>query len=192
MPTDMSQCNGARPQCASCAKNGVACAYTLSLRVHKLRQHIGVLETEQEANRRLIELLRCRNPSEATLILDLLRQNTSVQSILRQVEVGDMLCNLLVLLSTAVLLRFEPTPHFILDSIYSDQMSYNAPRSTLALPEMHYRWKAFPHNHGENFTRTESVTGMCHDRGIVIEAEIGPLDGGEDGITDTGDPEVTY
>lgn len=49
-----------------------------------------------------------------------------------------------------------------------------------------------PHNHGENFTRTESVTGMCHDRGIVIEAEIGPLDGGEDGITDTGDPEVTY
>ncbi|CAF3633923.1 unnamed protein product [Fusarium graminearum] len=48
----------------------------------------------------------------------------------------------LVLLSTAVLLRFEPTPHFILGSIYSDQMSYNAPRSTLALPEMHYRWKA--------------------------------------------------
>lgn len=89
-----TRCNGARPQCASCAKNGVACAYTLPLRVHKLRQHIGVLETEQEANRRLIELLRCRNPSEATLILDLLRQNTSVQSILRQVEVGDMLCNL--------------------------------------------------------------------------------------------------
>ncbi|UZP34695.1 hypothetical protein NXS19_002511 [Fusarium pseudograminearum] len=89
-----TRCNGARPQCASCAKNGVACTYNLPMRVHKLRQHIGVLETEQEANRRLIELLRYRTPSEATLILDFLRQDTSVHSIIRQVEVGDMLCNL--------------------------------------------------------------------------------------------------
>jgi hypothetical protein len=59
---------------------------------HELRKRIRSLESEQEANRKLIEMLRSRDPGEASLILDLLRQDTSVLNILHQVEHGDMLC----------------------------------------------------------------------------------------------------
>jgi hypothetical protein len=89
------RCNGDRPQCANCTRNGVSCTYPLPIKDHELRQHIRVLETEQEANRKLIELLRSRDHGEASLILDLLRQDTtSIHGILRQVEDGDMLCDL--------------------------------------------------------------------------------------------------
>lgn len=46
-----------------------------------------------------------------------------------------------------------------------------------------------PHDHVENFARTRSFIDVCHDRGFAVEVEIGRLDGGEDGIADTGDLE---
>jgi hypothetical protein len=49
---------------------------------------------ERAENQNLIDLLRSRNHEEANSILDLLRQDTSVCDILRQVEHGDMLCEL--------------------------------------------------------------------------------------------------
>jgi hypothetical protein len=49
---------------------------------------------ERTENQNLIDLLRSRNHDVADSILDLLRQDTSVRDILRQVEHGDMLCEL--------------------------------------------------------------------------------------------------
>lgn len=49
---------------------------------------------ERAENQNLIDLLRSRNHDVANSILDLLRQDTSVRDILRQVEHGDMLCEL--------------------------------------------------------------------------------------------------
>lgn len=89
-----TRCNGNRPRCAKCDTNGIPCTYALPLKDHDLRQQIRSLEAEQEVNGKLIELLRSRNASEASLVLNLLRQNTSVRNILRQIELGDMLCNL--------------------------------------------------------------------------------------------------
>ncbi|OBS28095.1 hypothetical protein FPOA_02035 [Fusarium poae] len=89
-----TRCSGQRPRCEKCDTNGTACTYALPLKDHELRQQIRTLKTQQEVNGKLIELLRSRNAGEASLILNLLRQNTSVQGILRQIELGDMLCNL--------------------------------------------------------------------------------------------------
>ena len=41
----------------------------------------------------------------------------------------------------------------------------------------------------ENLEKTKMLTKECHDRGIAVEAESGRIEGGEDGIADTGDLE---
>lgn len=41
----------------------------------------------------------------------------------------------------------------------------------------------------ENLEKTKVLTKECHDRGIAVEAESGRIEGGEDGIADTGDLE---
>jgi len=41
----------------------------------------------------------------------------------------------------------------------------------------------------ENLRLTHELTQYCHERGIVTEAEPGRMDGGEDGVMDTGDLE---
>lgn len=41
----------------------------------------------------------------------------------------------------------------------------------------------------ENLRKTKVLTKECHDRGIAVEAESGRINGGEDGIADTGDLE---
>ncbi|RGP65847.1 tagatose 1,6-diphosphate aldolase [Fusarium sporotrichioides] len=56
----------------------VSCTYPLPIKDNELRQHIRTLEAEQEAHRKLIALLRSRDHGEASLILDLLRHNTSI------------------------------------------------------------------------------------------------------------------
>lgn len=72
----------------------MACTYTLPVKDHQLRQEIINMQTERETSRKLIEMLRFRSAAEANFILGLLRQDASVHHILRQVEHGDMLCNL--------------------------------------------------------------------------------------------------
>lgn len=41
----------------------------------------------------------------------------------------------------------------------------------------------------ENLEKTERLTKECHAKGIAVEAESGRINGGEDGIADTGDLE---
>ena len=38
-----------------------------------------------------------------------------------------------------------------------------------------------------NLTKTKALRKYCHNRGIAVEAETGRIEGGEDGIMDTGD-----
>lgn len=61
---------------------------------HELQRRVRHLEKEQKANKRIIELLQSRSEEEANLIFRLLREGVSVHGILRQVEHGDMLCDL--------------------------------------------------------------------------------------------------
>jgi hypothetical protein len=89
-----TRCNGIRPQCASCIQSDAICTYALPIKEQELRRRVRHLEAEQEANRRVVELLQSRSLEEANLILRLLRQGVHVHGILRQVEHGDMLCNL--------------------------------------------------------------------------------------------------
>jgi len=60
----------------------------------ELRQQFKNAEIEQTESQNLINLLRSRNHDEANSILDLLRQDTSVRDILRDIEHGDMLYEL--------------------------------------------------------------------------------------------------
>ncbi|KAG7417678.1 putative fructose-bisphosphate aldolase [Fusarium oxysporum f. sp. rapae] len=46
------------------------------------------------------------------------------------------------------------------------------------------------YNHKENLAKTAALTKLCHERGIAVEAESGRINGGEDGIADTGDLEA--
>lgn len=39
----------------------------------------------------------------------------------------------------------------------------------------------------ENLSKTNVLREYCHDREIAVEAETGRIEGGEDGISDTGD-----
>jgi len=41
----------------------------------------------------------------------------------------------------------------------------------------------------ENLARTRELVAYCHERGIAAEAESGRIEGGEDGVKDTGDLE---
>ncbi|KAJ9654611.1 hypothetical protein H2198_006357 [Neophaeococcomyces mojaviensis] len=43
------------------------------------------------------------------------------------------------------------------------------------------------HEHAENLQKTKELTALCHEKGIAVEAESGRINGGEDGIADTGD-----
>ena len=42
------------------------------------------------------------------------------------------------------------------------------------------------YDHDENLEKTKVLTRVCHDRGIAVEAESGRINGGEEGIADTG------
>lgn len=42
------------------------------------------------------------------------------------------------------------------------------------------------YDHDENLKKTKILTRVCHDRGIAVEAESGRINGGEEGIADTG------
>ncbi|KAH7397443.1 fructose-bisphosphate aldolase [Pyrenochaeta sp. MPI-SDFR-AT-0127] len=44
----------------------------------------------------------------------------------------------------------------------------------------------------ENLEKTKILTKECHDRGIAVEAESGRIEGGEDGIADTGGLEALF
>ncbi|KAF4983420.1 hypothetical protein FZEAL_1149 [Fusarium zealandicum] len=48
------------------------------------------------------------------------------------------------------------------------------------------------HDHEENLSKTAALTKLCHERGIAVEAESGRINGGEDGIADTGDLEALF
>ncbi|UPL02185.1 hypothetical protein LCI18_013119 [Fusarium solani-melongenae] len=43
------------------------------------------------------------------------------------------------------------------------------------------------YDHEENLSKTATLTKLCHEHGIAVEAESGRINGGEDGIADTGD-----
>ncbi|KAM0558247.1 hypothetical protein ACHAPJ_004935 [Fusarium lateritium] len=78
------RCNGGRPRCAACARTHSECIYTPTTKDHELQRKFDNLETEKTSYQKLIDLLRSREHGEANLILDLLRQNTSVHDVLRQ------------------------------------------------------------------------------------------------------------
>ncbi|KAF5608110.1 tagatose 1 6-diphosphate aldolase [Fusarium subglutinans] len=48
------------------------------------------------------------------------------------------------------------------------------------------------YDHEGNLGKTAALTELCHERGIAVEAESGRINGGEDGIADTGDLEVLF
>lgn len=47
------------------------------------------------------------------------------------------------------------------------------------------------YDHAENLQKTRELAALCHERGIAVEAESGRINGGEDGIADTGELEGT-
>jgi fructose/tagatose bisphosphate aldolase len=47
------------------------------------------------------------------------------------------------------------------------------------------------YDEAENLEKTRVLTKECHARGIAVEAESGRIEGGEEGIADTGDLEGT-
>lgn len=48
------------------------------------------------------------------------------------------------------------------------------------------------HEHEANLRKTRKLTELCHKHGIAVEAESGRINGGEDGIADTGDLEALF
>jgi fructose-bisphosphate aldolase class II len=48
------------------------------------------------------------------------------------------------------------------------------------------------YDEAENLAKTKELTAECHARGIAVEAESGRIEGGEDGIADTGDLEALF
>ena len=45
------------------------------------------------------------------------------------------------------------------------------------------------HDHHDNLVNTKELASLCHEKGIAVEAESGRINGGEDGIADTGELE---
>ncbi|KAJ5720304.1 fructose-bisphosphate aldolase [Penicillium malachiteum] len=64
-----------------------------------------------------------------------------------------------------------------------EQIKYvadNLPFDSIMVDMSHYEKE-------ENLEKTSILREYCHDRGISVEAETGRIEGGEDGIMDTGD-----
>lgn len=58
----------------------------------------------------------------------------------------------------------------------------NLPVDSVMVDMSHY-------DHAENLSKTKVLTKLCHEKGMAVEAESGRINGGEDGIADTGDLE---
>ncbi|EXA29904.1 hypothetical protein FOVG_18656 [Fusarium oxysporum f. sp. pisi HDV247] len=123
-----TRCSGSRPRCTRCTLADSECTYASPTNDIELRRQFRRLQTEKAAYQRLIDTLRSRDPREANLILDLLRQNTSVQDVLRQIKHGDMLCEL----STgpeASIVTTSITPAQVLDPrSWATQDGYRRPK----------------------------------------------------------------
>lgn len=66
-----------------------------------------------------------------------------------------------------------------------EQIKYvadNLPFDSIMVDMSHYEKE-------ENLVKTRVLRDYCHARGITVEAETGRIEGGEDGIMDTGDLE---
>lgn len=61
-----------------------------------------------------------------------------------------------------------------------EEIAANLPFASIMVDMSHY-------DHGENLEKTRALTAICHKKGIAVEAEIGRINGGEDGIAHTGD-----
>lgn len=88
------KCDGLRPQCNACKLRHGSCCYDGpedSTRYQNLRANHNTLRQAQEQNRRLLELLRVRAFPEAMVILEKIRDGTSVDDILDLVAQGDKL-----------------------------------------------------------------------------------------------------
>jgi fructose-bisphosphate aldolase, class II len=48
------------------------------------------------------------------------------------------------------------------------------------------------HEHEGNLHKTKELAKLCHEKGIAVEAESGRINGGEDGIADTGELEGRF
>lgn len=48
------------------------------------------------------------------------------------------------------------------------------------------------YDHAENLRKTRELATLCHQYNIAVEAESGRINGGEDGIADTGELEGTF
>ncbi|CAG7565241.1 unnamed protein product [Fusarium equiseti] len=232
------RCNGSRPRCANCVQSDMACTYAIPIRDHELRRRVRHLETEQEPNRRIIELLQSRSQEEASLILRLLREGVSIHGILRQVEHGDMLTlgilrdaeegnygvlaaicynieHLTAMVRAAeskrsplILLLFPSTLKQLPTLAWAASAAIKSATVPLALHLDHAQDTVqieevactFPfdsimvdmshHEHRENLSWTKDVAKWCHDNDKAVEAECGRINGGEDGIADTGDLEA--
>ncbi|KAH7186119.1 uncharacterized protein B0J16DRAFT_146508 [Fusarium flagelliforme] len=89
-----TKCSGSQPRCTNCARTDSECTYAYPTNNIELRRQFWRLQRESTACQRLIDILCSRDHSEVDLILNMLRQNISVDDILLQVKHGDMLCGL--------------------------------------------------------------------------------------------------
>ena len=62
------------------------------------------------------------------------------------------------------------------------QIAKTLPFDSIMVDMSHYE-------HHENLQKTKELVAVCHEYGIAVEAESGRINGGEDGIADTGELE---
>jgi fructose-bisphosphate aldolase class II len=60
------------------------------------------------------------------------------------------------------------------------EVAANYPFDSIMVDMSHYE-------HEENLAKTKTLTKVCQDKGIAVEAESGRINGYEEGIADTGD-----
>ncbi|KAM0558248.1 hypothetical protein ACHAPJ_004936 [Fusarium lateritium] len=71
------------------------------------------------------------------------------------------------------------------DAVQIKEVVANLPFDSIMVDMSHFE-------HEENLAKTATLTKLCHERGIAVEAESGRINGGEDGIADTGDLEALF
>jgi fructose-bisphosphate aldolase class II len=71
------------------------------------------------------------------------------------------------------------------DEAHIREMAETLPVDSIMVDMSHYE-------HEENLSKTKVLTEVCHAKGIAVEAESGRINGGEDGIADTGELEGAY
>ncbi|KAK3330184.1 hypothetical protein B0H66DRAFT_48791 [Apodospora peruviana] len=127
-----SKCDGHRPKCTTCRERNTDCSFDTNVtetHAQALKRKFNELQSQTSVYERLYDVLRGRSEQEANEVLQRIRRGADLESVLRQVNYGDVLLQLALVPEARYRYEFPcmsemPTFLLRLDNPYLDSEVY--------------------------------------------------------------------